>query len=111
MAAISPPKEQIATTSVEEGLDFACNLISSAIYSEAESSAEKAQQLLHELTSYIQLRYVGELLLALEYLSGLGRSCNQASFRSSQFWAQLKWVAVEMQLSTEELKTLELPNG
>ncbi len=103
--------EQIATSSVEEGLDFACSLISSAVAAEGEAHPQKAQQLLRELASYVQLRYVGELLLALECLAGLGRTCNPSSFRTDQFWSQLRWVAGEMRLTTEELEKLELPNA
>ena len=100
--------EHIATSSVNEGLDFACSLLSSAIAEEGEAHPERALSLLHELTRYIELRYVGETLLALEYLAGLGRSCNPTIFRSSQFWRQLKWVASQMNLTSEETQRLDL---
>jgi hypothetical protein len=110
--ASSPPlAEQIATSSVEEGLDFACSLLSSAMSAEGDAHPQKAQQLLRELASYMQLRYVGERLLALEHLAGLGRACNPGLFRSEQFWSQLRWVAGEMRLTSEELENLELPNA
>jgi hypothetical protein len=102
---------EITTSSVEEGLDFACSLASSAIAAAGEAQPESAQQILNELTSYVQLRYVGELVLALEYLAGMGHRCSPGSFRSEQFWAQLRWVASQMQLLPNELQELELPDA
>jgi hypothetical protein len=107
----SAEKCDISTSSIEEGLDFACNLISAAIAKEGEAKPEKGQQLLNELTNYISLRYVGELVLALEYLVGLGNLCNEDNFRSSQFWSQIRWVADDMGLSSEEKQRLEIQNG
>jgi hypothetical protein len=101
---------KISTTSVEEGLDFACSLLSSAIHAEAESAPTKACSLLQGLTRYVELRYVGELLLALECLADLGRSCNQENARSMQFWKQLHWIAEHMQLSSDEFEGIGLPN-
>lgn len=102
---------KISTASIHEGLDFACSLLSSAIYAEAESDPSKACSLLQCLTRYIEFRYVGEPLLALEYLADLGRSCKQENDRSMQFWRQLNWVAEEMQLSSDELQGIGLPNA
>src|SRR5688572_9553856 len=111
-ASMEPSRapERLATSSTEEGLDFACSLVSPAISAAGEAHSENAQQMLSELASYVRLRYVGELLLALECLAGLGRRCNAGTFRSEQFWAQLRWVAGQMQLTSEELERLELPN-
>jgi len=107
--AISPDTlEPIATSSVEEGLDFACSVLSSAVAQEGVARPEKAVSLLNQLARYIELRYVGETLLALEYLAGIGRSCDPMAFRSSQFWQQLKWVASQMNLTREEPQRLEL---
>jgi hypothetical protein len=107
----APRHETIATSSVEEGLDFACSLLSSAVPHEGKANPEKTQQLLNELAQYIRLRYVGELLLALEYLAGLGDLCDPSLFQSKQFWAQLRWVADKMNLSATEKEKLEIPNG
>jgi hypothetical protein len=106
-----PMTPHIATASIEEGLDFACNLVSSAISAKSESSPEMSKQLLHELVRYIELRYVGEPLLALEYIAGLGNACDPAAFRSEQFWAQLRWVAGQMNLKSEEFQRLQLPSA
>ncbi len=101
---------KIATSSVEEGLDFACSLISDAIAEAGRKKPEQAVQLLQELASYVQFRYVGESGLALEYLAGLGSACAQDSSRSSQFWLQLHWVASQMALTSEEKKKMGFPH-
>jgi len=102
--------ERIAESSVEEGLDFACSLISDAISKTGSAKPEKAPALLQELSSYVQFRYVGELGLALEYLADLGNSCPADSFRSSQFWSQLRWVAQKMELTPDEIEKLRFPH-
>ena len=109
MPSFSSPEEKIATSSVEEGLDFACSLISDAISKEGRAKQEKALQLLEELSSYVQLRYVGELGLALEYLAGLGHQCSSTGFKAPQFWSQLKWVAQKMELSATDMEELAFP--
>jgi hypothetical protein len=106
----SPYDNHIATSSVEEGLDFACSLVSGAMSKAGEGDPTEAQRLVQELTSYVQFRYVGELLLAAENLASLGRACDPEAFRSKQFWLQMHWVAEQMQLSPEELAKLELRN-
>jgi hypothetical protein len=103
--------EVIATSSIEEGLDFASSLISSAIPAAGEASREQANRLLADLCSYVQLRYVGEPLLALEYLVSLGRACDPKDFRSQQFWRQLNWIAEQMSLTNEQWQSLGLPEG
>jgi hypothetical protein len=100
---------QIATSSIGEGLDFGCSLASTAIARAGDTSSAKCSQLLRELTSYVQFRYVGEYELALESLAFLGRSCDAGSFRAEQFWSQLRWVASEMQLTGDDLARIQLP--
>lgn len=100
---------QIATTSIEEGLDFACSLASDAISRAGEVNPTEARRLLRELTIYVQFRYVGELFLAAESLVWLGRACNSVEFRSKQFWMQMRWVASKLELSSEDLAKLESP--
>jgi hypothetical protein len=99
----------IATSSIQEGLDFACSLLSDAIAAEGRSGPAKAVQLLNELTSYIQFRYVGEEVLVIESLSWLGRMCDVGAFRSNQFWSQMKWLASACGLEGEDLARFELP--
>lgn len=107
---MSTQTDVIATSSAEEGLDFACSLASDAIDRAGIANADSAAKLLHELTSFVQFRYVGELALALEYLASLGRHCEQSEFRSNLFWRQLRWVAEHMGLEGEDLERIELPN-
>lgn len=102
--------EPIATTSVGEGLDFACSLASSAITRVGDANPQSRGELLSALTAYIQFRYVGEDELALEQLCWLGHRCAPAEFRSQQFWSQLKWVATTMDLAGDDLTRLELPD-
>ncbi len=97
-------------TSVVEGLDFACSLASTAIGRAGESSPEKCGGLPNALTAYIQFRYVGEEILALEQLAWLGHHCDAAEFRRDQFWSQMKWVATAMDLDGNELAALHLPD-
>lgn len=106
---MNPEIDVIATSSIQEGLDFACSLLSDAIAAEGRSEPAKAVQLLNELTSYIQFRYVGEEGLALESLSWLGRMCDVKAFRSNQFWSQMKWLASACGFEGEDLARLELP--
>ena len=100
----------ISTTSIGEGLDFACSLASTAIARAGESRPEDSGKLLNALTAYIQFRYVGEEGLAIEQLVWLGHRCDAAEFRSEQFWSQMKWVAAAMDLDGDDLAVLELPD-
>ena len=61
----------IATSSIEEGLDFALNLIVDATARAGGRDSDLAPSLLRQLSGFISLRYAGELRLALEYLEGL----------------------------------------
>jgi hypothetical protein len=103
--------EHISTRSIEDGLDFGCNLLCSALQSRGDADPALAQALLRGLTQYLRLRYAGELGLSLEYLAGLGHQCSPENFRHAQFWSQLRWIANEMGLSGSELDDLALPSG
>jgi hypothetical protein len=103
------PGNQITTTSVEDGLDFACSLITDAIVQSSKIRPETAFSRLSELSDYIRLRYVGESGLALEYLAGLGHECRLDQARRIQFWSQIRWIAEAMQLGPDELSRLEVP--
>jgi hypothetical protein len=92
----------IATSSIEEGLDFACNLVASGIEKEAQLRTGASARLLSTLAQYISLRYAGETGLALEYLAYLGGDIgDDVSYAREQFWAQLSWCAQEMGLDAQ----------
>jgi hypothetical protein len=96
--------DQIATHSVSEGLDFACNLLASAMGRLADQRPEAASDVLKTLAEYISYRYAGEDLLALEHLVLLGRDLSgDAEVRWTQFWNQLQWLAGQMDASLESL--------
>ena len=111
MKLVSNFDELISTQSIEEGLDFGCNLLCSALQLQGNTDPARAQALLQELTQYLSLRYAGELGPSLEYLAGLAHQCSPESYRHTQFWRQLQWIANEMRLSGQELDSLELPPG
>lgn len=96
--------EQIATHSVGEGLDFACNLLADGIGRLADQRPDASPGLLKALSEYISHRYAGEDRLALEYLVLLGRALRESTdVRWSQFWRQLEWVGQQMGVSPESL--------
>src|SRR4051812_40602573 len=98
------PTTTIATHSVGEGLDFACNLLASAMGRFADQRPEASATVLKTLAEYITYRYVGEDLLALEDLVFLGRELGGSSeVRWGQFWNQLEWIARQMDVSLESL--------
>jgi hypothetical protein len=98
----------LATTSEEEGLDFACNLAVRGLIGIAQLSPEKAPETLIHFAQYVQFRYAGELELALEYLSDIGHMLPQEQFRSEQFWAQMYWVAQRMGLDPTQMEELKI---
>ena len=105
MANVDPtPDQGIATQSVGDGLDFACNLLACAIFRCADQRPEASHDILKALAEYVTYRYVGEDLLALESLVLLGRdlsSCSDTGW--PQFWRQLEWVGQQMDVSLESL--------
>jgi hypothetical protein len=102
-------QNHLATASIEEGLDFACNLAMKGIPAVIESDSTKALEILQDLAQYISIRYAGELLLALEWLAGIGNRLAQDSFPADQFWTQLRWVADQMSLDASEIRELGIP--
>ncbi len=99
----SDTKMRLATSSPEAGLDFACQLIATALSSEADAQPERACRVLRTFSLYVEFRYVGELELAAEYLCDLGREISPAtSFQRQQFWSQLQWVAQSLDLPAQE---------
>ena len=103
--------ESIATSSIAEGLDFAANLLASAIMFDSGEPSPQTRQQLQELAHYIQLRYVGETGLALEALVHLAHEYDAASFRSQQFWTQVRWLSNGMRLSSQEFEELRIPHA
>ena len=101
----------LATSSTEDGLDFACNLAVSGILAIAEHNPAKAPVLLRYLAQYVEFRYVNELVLALEYLADIGNMLEQSAFCSEQFWAQIRWVAQHMKLDLAEYAGLRIPQS
>lgn len=83
----------IVTSSVDEGLDFAFNLVVGAIATAGDRDALKAQFLLGQVSQYVRLRYSGELRLAFEYLDQIDREIpSDIDFQRNQFVRQIDWL-------------------
>ncbi len=83
----------IATSSIDEGLDFGLNLIADALAETGEREPSMAPALLRCLSQYVSLRYAGELRLAFEYLIDLSeRVLEDVQYRREQFARQLDWL-------------------
>ena len=90
----------IATSSIEEGLDFACNLACALI---SMQPSTKPTELLNLLSTYVVHRYVGELELALEELHEIGNLLREIPWgNQEQFSHQLSWAASQMGLPLNE---------
>jgi len=90
----------IATSSIGEGLDFACNLVASDIVLAADSHPELTIEILRVLAGYIRLRYAGEDECAFEFLEILGRHAEHVpTFPKDQFWSQMSWLAKQLNCS------------
>jgi hypothetical protein len=91
-------KNDIATSSVEAGLDFSLNLISDAVATTGERNSNLASSLLNQISAFIRLRYAGELGLALEYLEGIYETVPpDIEFRREQFEKQIEWLHCAME--------------
>ena len=97
----------IATSSVKDGLDFACQLLQVDVSERGRVRPDEAAPLLGGLCFYIELRYVGEYGLALEALERLATEVEPREPVREQFWAQMRWVAA--QFSNKERSGLRLP--
>ena len=85
----NPEQPRIATRSIGEGIEFACNLLVSGIDREVERRPARSQELLNGLTSYISLHYNGEEWLALEALECLAAGIgDEIDFCRGQYRAQ-----------------------
>ena len=102
METVPQTDQKICKHSVEEGLDFACSLLSGAMETRGIERPEEASELLSGLTQYVRLRYHGEPELALEWLASLAHKCSPEDYRQEQFWSQLQWIAQQMGLSDVE---------
>ncbi len=99
MSIVQQSRFKLATSSTEEGLDFAASLLSAGVEAQAQTHASSAQELAISLARYTQFRYVGELGLAYGELLFLGSKCENNEFQRMQFWSQLDWAGQQMQLS------------
>ena len=82
----------IATSSTEEGLDFACNLLIGAIQAASADPSFYSRAILSSLAQYLRFRYVGELGLAFEELAALGSDLKVHLKRPAQYMDQMSWV-------------------
>ncbi|HEX3359180.1 MAG TPA: hypothetical protein VHS31_19530 [Tepidisphaeraceae bacterium] len=88
--SISP---SISTRSVEDGLDFACNLLADALVISSSYKPESSATLLGLLANYISFRYCGEEGLALENLMTIAEELKRSEkVRWAQFWQQIQWL-------------------
>lgn len=100
---------QIATTSVAEGLDFACNILAGRVGRCIEVRVDLAPGVLNSLSQYIRFRYAGEDHLALKELAAMGRDVQLlAGGDWAQFWRQLEWVARQIEVT---LEACDFPTG
>ncbi len=84
---------EIATSSIDEVLDFGFNLIIPAVAIAGQNDPTQAQSLLNMVAEYVSLRYAGEVRLAFEYLEGIADAMpNEIDPRREQFEQQLNWL-------------------
>lgn len=89
---VSGTDSRIATSSVEEALDFACALLVDALRAVGRTRPERAPRLLVSLTQNVRLRYAGEFRLAFEELLALGEDVGSELRDPSQYHAQMAWL-------------------
>ena len=87
----------IATSSIEEALDFAFNLIIPVISDTGGRDKNLAPELLSQVSDYVSLRYAGELVLAFEWLQEF-EDLHSLEFpdREKQFKKQMNWLENEI---------------
>lgn len=96
-------RSQIAISSPQEGLDYACQLIASGSRAWALKNPETAPSMYQKLAGYVEFRYNNELELALGCLVKLGRACPPDCFQSEVFWRQIRWVAQECKVRDPDI--------
>lgn len=106
---MSTASAAIATSSVEDGFDFAAALVVAAVEARSDSDPNIAHELLKSLCRYVEWRYHGELGLALEMLSDLGASCHRELKSPSQYWHQVSWLAAQLGFDPQQLQALGIP--
>lgn len=90
----------IATSSVEEGLDFGFNLLIGTAADVGREDQALAQRILPLVQGFVQPRYAGELDIALDGLEALAECiAPQLQRNRTQIEAQLAWL--REQLPTE----------
>ena len=82
----------IVTSSIEEGLDFACSMLVDALQAASGGNANDAPGILSSLAQYVRFRYVGELRLAFEELSGLAADIRSHLHETEPFDDQMRWL-------------------
>jgi hypothetical protein len=92
----APHHPQLASSSPEEGLDFAACLLCGGIQAQVAQQPDQGAQLAMSLAKYVQFRYASELGLAWDELVALGDSCKSDGFRKEQFWLQLQLVGDQL---------------
>src|SRR5690349_13109936 len=102
-------ERRMATSSVNDGLDFGCQLLQQRVSDYGRLHPDRAVNLLTTLCFYVETRYVGEPFLALEALTRLAHEVDYSGDAAEQFWAQVRWLADAMQLPDHERDELKLP--
>lgn len=103
-----PESRLMATSSVSEGLEFGCNLLSSRI-AYMHAKPDLCVKLLSGLTCYISYQYAGEWGLALEALIETADMVDDEEWKTRlQFWAQLEWVAKQMNVEDFDFEERKL---
>ncbi|HVH18189.1 MAG TPA: hypothetical protein VNF72_07810 [Myxococcota bacterium] len=84
---------QIATSSIEEALDFAFNLLMGPIAATGRANPQLAVELLEQIENFVHPRYVGELEIALEYIEHFASLVRRERLHHrDQFARQLEWL-------------------
>ena len=94
----TPPPIQVATSTPEDGLDFAASLLCGGIQAQVATEPKDGPSIAASLAQYIQFRYVSELGLAWEELIAIGDACKSGGFQRDQFWLQLHWTGQQLGL-------------
>ncbi|MEN8637311.1 hypothetical protein ABFV74_16505 [Pseudoalteromonas distincta] len=88
----------IATSSIEEALDFAFNLVMPILCETGDRDKNQAPKLLRQVSDFVSLRYAGELVLAFEWLQNF-EDLHSLEFpdRENQFKKQMNWLENEIE--------------
>ena len=94
---------RIATSSIEEGLDFAFNLLVGQIEAAGRENPQLAVELLSKITNFVHPRYAGEPEVAFDAIEDLMSTMSSNNLQNrSQVERQLAWLREQISsLSTE----------